>query len=376
MKWLNLFGTYKPSLKQDPLSASVLPSVVSGIGSLGSSMIGLSSQRAENEKNRNFTEYMWRQQNLYNSPQNQRKLLEDAGYSPYLFNEVSPSSTADSAPSPSTAPLPTFQNPMNGASMLLQQGLQVESNIEMQRVKSLDTLADIMIKLYKDGGQSQVDDFMKEFAPMFKALNFSGSHAESYFNEFMKDELSKRYNMDMDSLNKELQYSLGKKFTPQQIQASLEETQYRISEIVGRLNSMRIENKALMDRTAAEVVRAVADAYKLRKEGDKYLADAKTANLLRDEVHKIIKHEAAIKGNQARESDAVIGSKSSLFEYMQSDEARERVRNAYDIDMDLRSSELIRAFDKMFGEYIKASVSYSGSSSTSQSYNESYIFHP
>lgn len=223
---LTLENSYIPQKKCDPLTASaaasIAPAAINTVGSLVSSLFGQSSQKEENAINRGFAVEMFNRANEYNSPKNQRKLLEEGGYSPYLFNDTAPFSTAGNTLSPNAAPLPTFQNPMQGSMQLLQQGLQIEANADLQRMKSLETLSDIMIKLYKEGGQSQLDDFMQKFAPVFDSLNWSGSHAESYFNEFLADEKSKRYNLDMNSLKTELETEFAKKYTPMQIEAGLE----------------------------------------------------------------------------------------------------------------------------------------------------------
>ena len=54
-----------------------------GIGSVASSLFSINAQKEENQKNRDFALEMWNRQNEYNSPSNQRKLLEAGGYNPH-----------------------------------------------------------------------------------------------------------------------------------------------------------------------------------------------------------------------------------------------------------------------------------------------------
>lgn len=63
---------------------SWLAAAITGVGSLGSSLINSSSQRRENQKNRDFQREMWNANNEYNKPINQMARLEEAGINPHL----------------------------------------------------------------------------------------------------------------------------------------------------------------------------------------------------------------------------------------------------------------------------------------------------
>ena len=180
-----------PITLKDTLASPVVGALTGGVGSVVSSLFSQSAQREENQKNRDFQREMWEKTNEWNSPANQRKLLEDANYNPYLYGNDYQGSGASVPASPAISPLPSIQNPMIAANdiysrqtSLLQQGQQIESNVELQKMKALGEVSDIMIKLYKEGGQSQVDEFMKNYAPYLKALNFEGSY---YQQRIQKD---------------------------------------------------------------------------------------------------------------------------------------------------------------------------------------------
>ena len=63
---------------------SWLAAAITGVGSLASSVFNASSQKKENQKNRDFQREMWNANNEYNKPINQMSRLEEAGINPHL----------------------------------------------------------------------------------------------------------------------------------------------------------------------------------------------------------------------------------------------------------------------------------------------------
>lgn len=255
---------------------------------------------------------------------------------------------------------------------MFQQGLQVQSNIELQHAEGLAKISEMLVDAYDKLGYQGFKNLFDKIEPALSTIDFNGSRSDVYFNNFLADELSKRYNLDMDSLNKELQYDLGKEFSAKQIRTSLEVAEYNIAEIVGRLNSMRISNDALIDRTAAECVRAMADAFKLRKEGDKYEADAKTANALRNALVRIASGRVKVAEFEGASASAKHKNMQGAFDYLASPDAQGWSKQAAQIDMEERGGRLIRAMDKVFGEYFNVNYSYGHSygSFDTRSYGE------
>ena len=240
MNWNILFNGFLPQRKFEPLTSSLgaalAPAAINTVGNLVSSLFGQGSQKEENAINRSFALEMWNKQNEYNSPKNQRKLLEEAGYNPYLFNDVTPSSTAAPVSSPSTAPLPTFQNPLNGSMQLLQQGLQIEPNIELQKMKSLQMVSDMMISLYEHGGQKQVDEFMKKFAPALDSIDWSGS----FYEQRTKKEFLQ---MDIANDRADLERSLLQLFGKDEYKKKLDLMDKEISQVLANINKLKSESK-------------------------------------------------------------------------------------------------------------------------------------
>lgn len=63
---------------------SWLAAAITGVGGLASSIFNGTSQKKENQKNRDFQREMWNANNEYNKPINQMARLEEAGINPHL----------------------------------------------------------------------------------------------------------------------------------------------------------------------------------------------------------------------------------------------------------------------------------------------------
>ena len=260
----------------------------------GENQLNRDWQTGENDKSRQWQERMWNLQNQYNTPSAMMQRYKDAGLNPFLVNGSPTVGSAGSAGSPSTgspsmvgAPnMPNIQPvnygaPFANALSLSMQAKQVDANAAAANSQASKDMISSLAQAYKDLGKDGFNEFAKRVAPFLQTINPD----DSYWSKQMKSQI---YNIDMDSLNKDLQYELAKKFSPEQIQTSIQEANYRISEIVGRLNTMRITNEIAIKKLANETVVALAESFKLRKEGNKYEADAKTANALRLSLVKLI----------------------------------------------------------------------------------------
>lgn len=218
---LTLEGSFQPSLKRDPLTALAIgSSIAGGIGSLisGSSAndtnIRLARenrewQSQENQLNRDWQEFMWNKQNEYNTPANQRRLAEEAGYNPYLLGKESLGSGAGSSgvPAMSGAPNPAHVNAVNPLGVMsdtvssllpmIQQQQQIEANVEEQHAKTLETVYRTAFDAYSKGGQSAYDNVMQSMAPMLDRIEWNGSTLQKQLHESIRG-------MQLDNTRKEL----------------------------------------------------------------------------------------------------------------------------------------------------------------------------
>ena len=384
MNWNRLFNSYVPQRKcSDPLTAMAIgASVVNGISGLFSQgsandtnvMLARESrewQSKENQLNRDWQETMWNKQNEYNTPANQRMLAEQGGYNPYLLSTKNLQSGAGAAGTPAAvgAPNVAHVNPINPVGVatdtmssllpIIQQHQQVESNVQLQKSKEIQSYVQTAIDAYDKLGYKGYIEVMDTLAPALSQINLTDSRSDIMFSEMLKNNLSQRYNLDMDSLNKEVEYNLGKKYGEQRIQANLEKLQYDISEIVGRLATMRIQNDALIQQTAADLVVKGAHAFMLKQEGNKFAADAETANQLRQYLTKSAKHESDMLAIDSMFKQADWDSSTEKIGFLTGSDGRARIRQAAQIDLEERSGRLMRAMDKVFGEYINVGTNYS-----------------
>lgn len=110
--------------------------IISGIGSLGSSLLSnigaKSRQRLADNKNVEF----WKMQNQYNLPKNQMQRLKDAGLNPNLIYGSSPAGASGSAGSiaPSKAAPYNIQNPVPPSNMLLKSQIGLNNS---QKIKNM-----------------------------------------------------------------------------------------------------------------------------------------------------------------------------------------------------------------------------------------------
>ena len=107
-----MLDQFLPSSDDD---LAIIPALIGAIGAIGGAALGAASNNKnisqnqmnnefnaqEAQKARDFQLQMWNKQNEYNSPSNQRRLLAEAGYNPYLGFEGS--GTAQSVGSTSPA---------------------------------------------------------------------------------------------------------------------------------------------------------------------------------------------------------------------------------------------------------------------------------
>lgn len=128
-------------------------SMLSGIGSsaagglLGGLVSGIQArkqrkfQREMLQRQQDFAREMWQNQADYNSPVNQRKMLEEAGYNPQLMNSGQAGFAASSAPSPSVSG--TYQ-PMNVGESLSGIGSSITSALTAKRGQNINFFSELM----------------------------------------------------------------------------------------------------------------------------------------------------------------------------------------------------------------------------------------
>ena len=112
-----------------PLAPAVLGGIISGIGSLGSSLLSnrgaLGRQNLANLQNMKF----WEMQNKYNTPKNQMARLKDAGLNPNLIYGSGSANTGVAGSIAPSKPAPyNIQNPIPLQAALLQSQINLNNS--------------------------------------------------------------------------------------------------------------------------------------------------------------------------------------------------------------------------------------------------------
>lgn len=321
---LSIFGI------DDLAFATGVSGILGGIGSIFGSASSNSAQKEiaaenrqwqsqENQFNRdwqanqnllsqNWQEKMWNAQNAYNTPSAQMQRNREAGYNPFLLGSNTPASVgAAQSPgtpakgSPSMVGSPSMPNiqpvnygaPFSSLASTLLQAKGVDANAANQKAQSVKSIVEAATDAFKSMGYKGFNAVLQYAAPFLGNSSPEGSFVEreAYF---------KLQEMQLNNAQNELVLSLKGKYSEQEIQTNLERANYEISEIVGRLNTMRISNEVALKKLANDTLVSVAQALKLKKEGNKYQADANTINAIREYVVKSVRAQSDIDVMNAR----------------------------------------------------------------------------
>lgn len=318
-------------------TGTAIAGVVSAIGSLvGGSLANHANanlnksnmrwQEAMTKWNQNWQEKMWQKENEYNTPLAQRQRLQEAGYNPWIsgsggsMSNVSQGVPQTSSPSPpSMIPMQDVIGPAarSGVSAAMQQ-VQTQAQASNQLAQAAQNGVDTAIAIYEKTG-----DFDTAEAFLANVLSTVGGGKIDKNSLYFQQLNLAVHGKELDNANKQLQNQYQE--LQNQIQAKTgmplaEATLYKIQQegqLLGEeifnvakdtlLKGQQIDNLKEAKRLISEQVREsiahqvayYAEAYKLRKEGDKYVADTQTINQIRDSIVATAKNQANITYNQS-----------------------------------------------------------------------------
>lgn len=322
-------------------------------------------QSDQNQINRDWNEKMWNAQNVYNSPSAMMSRLRDAGINPFVLggsSGVATAGAAGSAGSPSAgspsmvgAPSAPTMMPVNyGAPIAnaLNNYLQVkgvEANAANQSAQSFKTLMEGATEAYKIGGHQAYRSYVNTAAPLLIGSNPDFGLIDRMASQQLRESVAR-------TNAQEFQTSLAKEFGPKQANQAIMESEQRISEIVGRLNTMRVANDALIRKTASECVKMAAEAFNLRQQGNYYIATKDQINALRPYLERVVKSQAEMSEIQSDLTSANRESLSGLIGYATSSEGKENLKESYRIKSVRRADYLWTAVHDLFNDMIHVGV--------------------
>lgn len=347
-------------------TASIANTVYSGVNASNLNRDNRAWQEAMAERQRQWALEDWERENDVSAWRNR---VANAGFNPALLAGQSDLSTpSSSVKGGSSYPNPNVHMPqmdssgfVQAAQMLMQDKL-VSAQSRNANAQSVSSIMDAAIEAYKVGGKPAFNMVVDKFA------NFlSGSNPDDGW--IAKEMKSRLYNIDMDSLNKELANELSKKYSPQQIAVGIEKTEQEISKIVAELNSMRVQNDYVTQKKANEIVLTAAQAFNLYSQGQKARADAATVNAVRDYTVRLIMSNARIQENQAYKSDVYTEGFESAAGFLTSKEGKENLAKQIRQESIWNADPLVHAVDKHFNAIFGGALS----SSTDAYYNP-YVY--
>lgn len=315
----------------------------------------------ENEKNRQWQQMMWEKENQYNTPSAQMKRFAEAGVNPLMFSQNGVSSgiaSSAGAPSMSASPslpqlsAPRFGDAFSGVGAGIGRMLEmrkVDADVANQQSQTTKNIIDALTNTYKELGRDGFTKLSAKIMPFLQSINPN----ESYWSKQMNSAI---YNMDMDSLNKDLQYTLGKQYKPQELQVAIDRAHQDIKESMARVSQIDVGNKVALENLAKDLLVKVATIFKLKKEGEKYAADAATANAVRQFTIGTAYAEKELKNFDLMNARGNYQKNAPLFGYYQTDDYKQKASKGEHISVTYHADEFIRSLDKLFGEYIKTSI--------------------
>ena len=245
------------------------------------------AQIAENEKSRQFSEKMWNLQNEYNSPLNQRRLNEEAGYNPYLLGDGQAGQGAGIPINPATSPLPTtpamvapkwesFGSVFSRLVQLSQNQEQISSNVNTQRAQAISMINDTLLKTLKDAGPEAVDRLAKSLSPILDGLDWKNTPSYQLFmQEFTKYQRENEWQKLQNQV-----FSIYGKDTAEATLNNLRKTKDVMDSQIKSLDSQSNLNEAYAERTASEIARNFAEAFNAKKEGEYYYVSAEQLGII------------------------------------------------------------------------------------------------
>lgn len=334
---LSIFGI------DDLALAAGASAIIGGIGSMIGSSNANSTQKEiaadnrqwqseENQKNRdwqseqnllsqNWQEKMWNSQNAYNTPSAMMERNRAAGLNPFLLGSNTPASVgaaqsvgtpAKGSPSMVGSPsMPNIQSvnygaPFSSLASTLLTAKGVDANAANQKAQSVKSIIEAATGAFKSMGYKGFKSVLQYAAPFLGSSSPEGSFVE-------REAYYKLQEMQLNNAQNDLALSLSTKFSEDQIRSGLEKANYEISEIVARLNTMRISNDVMLKKLANDTLVSVAEAFKLRKEGDKFQADAKTVNSIREYVVKAVRAQSQMSSMQSELMSSGLSGEKALI---------------------------------------------------------------
>lgn len=257
MNWNFLNVDVGQSLPYSTNKKNFISAAIGAIGSIaGAAMTNAANERLD-QANRDWQEKMWRANNEYNTPLNQRNRLEEAGINPALAFQNGNTGVASSAPTPNQHTPADWSAVGTGISQGVQYVLQasqvkaqnelLKSQTEAQNIHNQNLLREDIARIdeliARKNERGENTDLLRWQRERSQALY--DAESKKAYHEIMeidartRQENASAYLMEIDSRLRNLQNVVGIRFTNAQID-HLRADIKRIVEETGYLSERRL----------------------------------------------------------------------------------------------------------------------------------------
>lgn len=304
-------------------------------------------QKEDQRWSEDLTKRLMDYQNQYNTPAQQMKRYAGAGLNPYLAlqggelgsgnSQSVPSVSDPSRGSVSPFLRPSLENPVSDASSRILQGSQVNS----QRMAALSSLFESAPKLFQAVGKERFNSIMSSIL---------GDSVDSSVLQRISDSqaLSSEYQAALQGVESQLAVKYGDKKASNFV--ALQEQQFnKMASEIGLMASEGKLNDAKIEEAVSAYCRNMADSYKLRMEGEKYVVEGGYYSALAE----LTSHDAV----RAKFQNLSLGfyNGSPLRNLFMSKKYNKDNIDAHSLMMDRAASKVEYFLNKWLGEYLKVS---------------------
>lgn len=307
-------------------------------------------QQMQYDQQKELYEHQFNRESAYNDPSHLRKLYEKAGYNPALLahnGDIGQAATHPAMPGvpsiSSFGPRQVFPMDLQNGVQGISQALALSSEIKKNDAESFEKIVRSLPELGKSIGWDNVRSVAKDLLGM---AGVSGSQYERHMEALIKG-------MELENRSKQVRATLDETFGPQMAEQKWALGEQSLSESFARIGKMASDvkvNESTIKKLASDCIVNVANAWKLRKEGEKYVADAKTINALRS----FLVSQARSKANMMNTQSYLMGAEegTDIFDYVHSGKHAKGVTGRLDIQ-DEFGDRSVFWIDRLLNQYVK-----------------------
>lgn len=226
-------------------------------------------QREQAKEARDWQEKMYLK---YQSPQALMKQYKEAGINPYLLGDKTSTGQIPSTSIPQAPQVPSSHIGSDYAQ--LQQAAAVSAN---QRSSQFLNVVNGISELAKNFSPQTAEAVSRQFYPQLKSLGFD----DAAISQIMQLTIGNmRYSNKVLEIESQWQEKHGFEYRSSQLMKVDQEIDALVGQ-QGLMSSQADLNRQKIDESSSVIARNLAEALKLNKEGDYYVANTQTANQIR-----------------------------------------------------------------------------------------------